>query len=87
MTAPTTELINRTVTVTDGTCMCIARIGGISRVDTDHFARMLESAPLLYETVLVLAGALDLAYEAHELPQPACSKFAWQILRSISKGA
>ncbi|VVE88039.1 hypothetical protein [Pandoraea bronchicola] len=85
MTAPT-DLINRTVTATDGTCMCIARIGGIRADDTERFGRMLEAAALLYETVQVLAGALDLAYEALELPQPACSKFAWQILRNINRG-
>lgn len=85
MNAPT-DLINRTVTATDGTCMCIARIGGIRVEDTERFARTLEAAALLYETVQVLAGALDLAYEAHELPQPACSKFAWQILRNINRG-
>ncbi|AKM30256.1 hypothetical protein AB870_09315 [Pandoraea faecigallinarum] len=86
MTAPTTELVNRTVTATDGTCMCIARVGGLNVPDTERFARMLEASALLYETVQVLAGALDLAYEAHELAQPACSKFAWQILKNINRG-
>ncbi|MCI3206461.1 hypothetical protein DBA20_16005 [Pandoraea capi] len=66
--------------------MCIARVGGVDAEDTERFARMLEASALLYETVQVLAGALDLTYEAHELPQPACAKFAWQILRNINRG-
>ncbi|VVE85481.1 hypothetical protein PSP31121_05268 [Pandoraea sputorum] len=38
MTAPTTELINRTVTAIDGTRMCIARVGGLNAPDTERFA-------------------------------------------------
>ena len=86
MTVPSTGIIDIKVKISDDNCFCLAHIGGMHREEVEAFGRMLEAAPLLYETVQVLAGALDLAHDALDLPPPACSTLAWQILRKINQG-